>query len=73
MKEEILRNLRNSMLQSCDWTDLPNAPLTEEEKILWQQYRQQLRDFPSVVNYAEIDLTSLYTLENVNWPTPPND
>lgn len=71
MKEQILRNLRNSMLLECDWTDLPNAPLTEAKKLEWQQYRQQLRDFPSIVDYNSINLTESYKLENVNWPTPP--
>ena len=23
---------RNILLQECDWTDLPNAPLTDEKK-----------------------------------------
>ena len=29
---EILRIRRNAKLQDCDWTDLPNAPLTETKK-----------------------------------------
>ena len=27
-----LRRIRNEMLLLCDWTHLPNAPLTDEKK-----------------------------------------
>ena len=29
-----------------DWTQLGDAPLTAEQKTLWQTYRQKLRDIP---------------------------
>lgn len=55
-----LRNRRNEKLLRCDWTQLPTAPLSEEQKISWENYRQLLRDFPSTVD-----------LSNIQWPLPP--
>ena len=40
---------------------LPVNPLTAEQKVLWETYRQELRDLPD--NTTDID--------NVIWPTPP--
>lgn len=42
-----LRESRNRKLQSCDWTQLPDAQISEELKIQWTNYRQALRDLPS--------------------------
>lgn len=47
--EELLskiRTKRNQLLSACDWTQLPDAQLTIEQKQAWTAYRQQLRDFP---------------------------
>lgn len=41
--EEIIAK-RNTLLQESDWTQLPDAPLTEEKKQEWVVYRQALRD-----------------------------
>ena len=57
-----VRSERNGRLAACDWTDLPNAPLTAEKAAEWQTYRQELRDYP-----AQSDRVS--TLPE--WPTPP--
>lgn len=35
---------RNKRLLDSDWTQLPDAPLTPEQKTEWQTYRQALRD-----------------------------
>lgn len=43
---EELRSKRNSLLQSSDFTQLNDCPLSDELKINWAQYRQQLRDLP---------------------------
>lgn len=52
------RHLRNVLLLESDWIEV--APLSEELKNQWREYRQALRDMPShVVNY------------DVVWPTPP--
>ena len=45
-KMKIIKNHRGQLLSACDWTQLPDAPLTEIERLSWQQYRQALRDLP---------------------------
>lgn len=62
-KYEFIRYERNKRLQFCDWTDLPNTPLTPEKKSEWLNYRQELRDLPK--NIVDID--------NINWPSSPID
>ncbi len=57
----MLLNYRNSLLQSSDWTQLPNNPLSPEKQSEWAVYRQQLRDVTSQPNYPTI----------VNWPETP--
>lgn len=52
---------RNALLAYCDWTQMPDSPLTVEKKAQWATYRQQLRDYPSVC-------TDIY---NPVWPSPP--
>jgi len=42
-----LRIDRNTKLKATDWTQMPDAPLTEEEKASWRSYRQALRDLPA--------------------------
>jgi hypothetical protein len=49
--KEIIRMVRNSLLQQCDWTQLPDSPLTEAKRVEWATYRQALRDITET--YAE--------------------
>ena len=58
----MVRAERNARLAACDWTDLPNAPLTDEQRESWLIYRQQLRDMP-----AEMEDPT-----RPPWPTPPS-
>jgi hypothetical protein len=46
--EEWIRRPRSFYLAQSDWTQLPDAPLTEAKKAEWATYRQQLRDMPTV-------------------------
>lgn len=39
-----LRKIRNEKLKDCDWTQLPDSPLSEHKKQEWSDYRQSLRD-----------------------------
>lgn len=55
-----IRIQRNKLLIDCDWTQLPDSPLTIEKKEEWVIYRQQLRD---ITNYTSPD--------DVIWPIPP--
>lgn len=57
---ELVRTERNSRLQLCDWTQLPDNPLLDSQKQQWQEYRQQLRDFPSQLVWNES-----------HWPVSP--
>ena len=45
-KWALIRTYRNQLLVGCDWTQLPDAPLTLDEKQAWSAYRQTLRDLP---------------------------
>jgi hypothetical protein len=61
MKWQILRQERDKLLYQTDWTQLPVNPLTAEQKISWESYRQALRDLPD----------NIIDINNVVWPTPP--
>tara|TARA_R100001086_G_scaffold227400_1_gene146520 strand:+ start:791 stop:1135 length:345 start_codon:yes stop_codon:yes gene_type:complete len=70
-----LRLARNSLLLKSDWTDLPNAPLTDEKKLEWQNYRNQLRDITEGLNTIKKIETKM-KVENgkfVNFPTQPSE
>ena len=61
-----IRGDRDIKLAICDWTQLPDAPLTDEKKAEWATYRQALRDVPASVP-AETDTNVGY-----DWPTEPS-
>lgn len=39
-----LQTYRNSLLKQSDWTQIPDVPLSDNARELWQKYRQYLRD-----------------------------
>jgi hypothetical protein len=45
-----LRQRRNVLLSSSDWTVLSDSPLSETEKTAWLEYRQDLRDITEGLN-----------------------
>jgi hypothetical protein len=48
---DALRAKRNALLSECDWTQVADAPLSDEKKEAWLAYRKAVRDLPgSVVN-----------------------
>ena len=55
-----IRPIRNQYLSDCDWTQLPDSPLTTEKKLEWSTYRQALRD-----------VTSQEDPFNIVWPIKP--
>lgn len=63
---EILRGRRNARLQESDWTDLPNAPLTDEKKTEWQTYRTDLRNITD-------GLDTVDKCKNAVFPTKPGE
>ena len=57
----VLRTERDTKLERSDWTQLPDAQLTDAKKTEWATYRQKLRDLPATeTDYA-----------NPTWPTEP--
>ena len=56
-----MRDLRDRKLSKSDWTQIVDAPLTEEQKIAWGTYRQELRDLPENTEDPK----------NPVWPTAP--
>jgi len=59
-----LKGYRTFLLQQCDWTQIPDVPLSSEDKAAWNTYRQTLRDLPST-------LQTLSDIENLVWPFSP--
>ena len=45
-----LRQKRNALIASSDWTVLQDSPLSAELKTAWLEYRQDLRDITEGVN-----------------------
>jgi len=45
-KKSNIRHARDELLSKSDWTQLPDAQLTETQKTAWTKYRQELRDVP---------------------------
>ena len=41
-----IRAQRNYLLTASDYTQLPDAPLVDEQKTAWIAYRQAIRDLP---------------------------
>lgn len=62
------RNIRDSFLFRCDWTQSPDSPLTEEKKSGWATYRQALRDLPVIISDPK---PMVKDLNHENWPTKP--
>lgn len=50
---ERFRNWRADELLSTDYTQLTDSP---NDKLLWANYRQALRDLPSLTDFANADL-----------------
>jgi hypothetical protein len=56
-----VRNKRTKLLAWCDWTQMPDNPLSTELRDAWAIYRQQLRDITSQPVEPEL----------VIWPDDP--
>ena len=54
-----LRLSRRRLLNGCDWTQVPDAPV---DAAAWAVYRQELRDLPNNTTDPR----------EVVWPTPPS-
>ncbi|MBO9725164.1 MAG: phage tail assembly chaperone [Novosphingobium sp.] len=60
---EALRAERNTLLAASDWSQFPDAPLTDDQRAAWRIYRQTLRDLPETTS----DLAA------IEWPVPPTE
>lgn len=56
-----VRDTRNQKLKDTDWTQLVDAPLTQEQSFQWQTYRQALRDISAHAGFPW----------GVTWPQEP--
>ena len=61
----LIRIMRTDLLTDSDWTQMPDSPLTAEQRSEWQMYRQKLRDLPS-------DFSHVTSIDDVVWPTAPS-
>lgn len=59
-----IRNQRRYLLSSTDWTQLPDSPLSAEQKTAWAAYRQALRELP-------VEQANVNSIDQVSWPSPP--
>ena len=57
-----VRQRRDALLTACDWTQLPDAPVSDAQRTAWRTYRQALRDLPEGVSDP---------LGQLDWPVPP--
>ena len=60
-----IRTIRQQRLWDSDWTQMPDAPLSDSKKAEWATYRQALRDLPASVE-------NITSLDQVEWPTKPS-
>lgn len=60
-----LRTLRDEKLSKCDWTQIADVPLTEEQKTAWGIYRQALRDLPKNITDPKVLVNDA---NNSQWP-----
>lgn len=71
------RHLRKGLLADSDWTQGADSPLSAEQKNVWANYRQALRDFPARIAEVAEDgdlanqVSSIELLEDLV-PEPPS-
>lgn len=58
-KAKLARLDRDELLRACDWTQLNDIP--EATRLLWQPYRQALRDITLQAGFPE----------TIDWPVAP--
>lgn len=57
----VIREIRDQLLKSSDWTQMSDTELSEEKKEQWKEYRKNLRRVPS----------SFRSPRDVEWPQVP--
>ena len=66
--EDDIRKQRNKKLLDTDWCVLPDAPVSDTYVQAIKTYRQELRDFPS-----NIDFDTIEDVLNIVWPVKPEE
>ena len=56
------RTQRDKLLSDTDWTQVDDAPISDADRESMRQYRQTLRDIPSLESFPY----------NINFPNKPN-
>jgi hypothetical protein len=51
-------------LSKSDWTQMPDSPLSEDDKLDWQIYREELRSLSFVQD-------NISNVKDVDWPKEP--
>ena len=59
--ERVAREERNKLLERSDWTQMPDSALSDEDRLAWQVYRQDLRDISNQEKFPN----------EINWPVAP--
>lgn len=57
-------DVKNALLQECDWTQLGDVDLTEDEKKAWREYRRLLRKITQGLTVTKI--------KYLKWPVRPD-
>lgn len=61
-EKKIQRETRDTLLAECDWTQMPDSPLSDSKKTEWATYRTNLRNVPTQSGFPT----------NITWPTKPS-
>ena len=68
---KLLREERNKRLTKCDWVVTKYAEYGYNIPKEWRNYRQALRDLPSITYKPELTEFGNLKMDSVAWPTPP--
>jgi hypothetical protein len=60
------RQERDALLAACDWTQVPDSPLSPEDKATWAIYRQNLRNMPQ-----NQSVETIYSYSDWVFPSKP--
>lgn len=67
---QALRQERARRLSACDWTVLPDSPLTAQQRAAWEAYRTALRELPATLEAAGADPAAALA-DPAAWPVRP--
>jgi hypothetical protein len=63
------RRRRDGFLTNSDWTQGNDSPLSDDKKLSWKNYRQELRNLPEKITDPK---PLVIDLEHPDWPKQPN-